>query len=574
MLSCFAAIALPTIVLLSGFYELFPVPGWVDPMIYVGYFIDPAEQIWRYGPLYYSGRVPYIFVGHIFYSVFNPAAAHYAMVLFFNGLALGAVFLAAHRLYRRDVAILATWWLGLNPLWVNAISTGYVDGPAMTFGFVAFACAVFGATRWRSTFSDLSFVASGFFVSAATITHPIPGGIAALAVFVICFALKDERTFLRDLACVVVGGVLGLVASTVYAWSLGAPTIYSFFRQSPMVGLSLGNTSPFTVPFGEWASGSFWALMPLFLVFLSFRILGKKTTPFALVGVICLTLTFAILLFWDVAFGGTTLQKHFYVSYFIFGQTILVASIFGSIPHNMIGDGIRKIGIYLVMIAVVVVLLVYQYLPSVPEITLSRDAKWAVLVALGCMVFIFLRSQRIVAAMASAMALTMLSGILNVETRSAFSDARYPAYKLVFEDVMAIRKVADMTYLRGRNVFVWGNRQYGFSSVRRLENERLSYGISYAGKYERMNELDSLAALWAWDRGALGFDMPNISKVDVTRLQRSKNVGSVIIVCSRELDCDLGVAALNDAGVATSIRARTTVWTPGISPRRVIIADF
>lgn len=574
LLSCFTAIALPTLVLLSGFYELFPVPGWVDPMIYIGYFIDPVEQIWRYGPLYYSGRVPYIFVGHIFYSVFNLTFAHYAMLLFFNGVALGAIFLVAHRLYGRNVAILATWWLGLNPLWVNAISTGYVDGPAMAFGFAAFACAVLGTTRLRSAFSDSCLVASGFFVSTALVVHPIPGGVAALAVFATCFTLRDGRVFLRDIAYVTVGGVLGLALSIIYAWLLGAPTIFSFFSQGPMTGLSVGNSSPFAMPFGDWAPGSFWAFMPLFLLLLSTRIFDKKTTPLVSVGALCLISTFVGLFLWDVVFGGATLQQHFYVSYLIFGQAILVVSILGNIPKSMFEDGNKAILLYLAVIAAAIVPLAYQYFPSVPEISLGWDAKWIALAALGGVAFSFLRKQRIVAAIASVMTLTMLSGVLNEGTRAAFSDARYPAYKLVFDDVLSIRQAADLTYLHGRNVFVWGNRQYGFATARGSENERLSYPISYAGKQERMNELDSLAALWVWDRGALGFDMPRISETDLARLQRSKNVGSVIIVCSRELDCDLGVAALSNSGLTTTIRGRTIVWTPGIVPRRVVIADF
>ena len=575
--SAITAITLPTLVLLSGVYELFPLPGWVDPLIYVGYFLDPIEQIWRYGPLYYSGRVPYIFVGHLFFSIFNPSSAHCALLLFFNGLALGAVFMAAFRLYGRNVAILSTWWLGLNPIWVNSISTGYVDGPTMAFGFVAFACSVFGITRSRSVLTNISFVVSGFFVGITFVTHPVPGGVAALAVLATCFAFKGGWPAVCDLAYVFLGGILGLAISSVYAWQLGAPTIFSFFTQGPMARISLDNASLFAVPFVESFSGSYWAIAPLILLLVSFLIvrrLGRKAAPLALVGTLCLALLFFFLLLWDLAIGGVTLQKHFYVSYLIFGETILVVSMLGSLRQGLCLSGFKEAGLYVAVAASAIVPLAFQHLLATSDNSLVRPISWIALVVLGGATVLFFRAQRSVLAVISLMAITILSGIWNAGTRSAFADANYPSYKLVFEEVTEIRQVADMAYLHGRNVFVWGNRSHGLTGGTTSEKKRLSYAMLYAGKQERFNALDSLAALWAWDRGALGFNMPMIQKADMERLQLSKNAGSVVIVCLRLSDCDQGVAALNNAGFPTSIRTNATVWTPGLEPVKVVIADF
>lgn len=574
-LSAIVAVALPTFVLFSGLYELFPAPGWVDPMIYVGYFLDPAEQIWRYGPLYYSGRVPYIFVGHLFYSVFSPVSAHYATLLFFNGLALGAVFLAAYRLYGRNVAILSTWWLGLNPLWVNSVSTGYVDGPAMAFGFVAFACSVFGATQSRLISANASLVASGFFVSLTMVIHPVPGGLAALAVFATCLAMNDGWSALRDIAYVALGGILGLTLSTIYALQLGAPTIFSFFNQGPMASLSIGHISLFAIPLGQWLPGSYWAVTPLVLLILSFltvRKARKSAVPLSIVGMLCLTIAFIFLLLWDAVFGGATLQEHFYVSYLIYGETILVISILGSFQQSLPASGLKEVRVFLAVAAAAIAPLTWQYFFGAPHGSVSYQILWFLLIVFVVAVSFLFQAQRSVVTIASVMALTMFSGVLNAGTRLAFAEVNHPSYKLVFEEVVAIRKLADLTYLHGRNVFIWGNRRLGLTG--KDDKKRFSYSMSYTGKQERFNALDSLAALWVWDKGALGFEMPTLQNADVKRLQRSRNAGSVVIVCLRQQDCDQGVVALNRAGLPTSIRASSSVWIPGLEPARVVIADF
>jgi len=572
--ACVVALTLPTLVLLSGLYELFPVPGWVDPMIYVGYFLDPAEQIWRYGPLYYSARVPYIFVGHLFYSVFNPVCAHYATLLFFYGSALGAVFCAAHRLYGRNVAILATWWLGLNPLWVNAVSTGYVDGPAMAFGFVAFACAVSGVTRSRLLFSRASLAASGFFVSLVLIIHPVPGGMAALAVLATCYVLRGDRSAFHNFAYVALGGVVGLTISTIYALQLGAPTIFSFFSHGPMARPLMGQASPFETPLSQRLSGNYWAIAPVALLFLSFfaiRRSGIRAMPLAVVGLLCLISAFAFLALWDAVFSGATLQEHFYVSYLIYGEAILFIAVLGGLQKNFSVGRVRQVVLYL---AVIVAAIAPLYVLDEKIDGLGNPIIWLVLVTLGGMTIFLFRAQRSISAVAGMMLLTMFSGVSNAGTRPAFTVSGEPLYKLVFEEVIAIRRVAVLTYLHGRNVFVWGNRSPLDEARDAGKKDRFAYTMSYAGKTLHFNVLDSLAALWVWDRGALGFDMPAIQNTEIERLHRSKGVGSIVVVCLRQLDCDLGVAALNRADLTTSIRASTQVWIPGREPVRVVIVDF
>tara|TARA_R110000868_G_scaffold102678_1_gene282852 strand:+ start:31440 stop:33197 length:1758 start_codon:yes stop_codon:yes gene_type:complete len=577
LFSGIVAVALPTLVLLSGLYELFPVPGWVDPMIYVGYFLDPAEQVWRYGPLYYSGRVPYIFIGHAIHSVFSPVFAHYAMMHFFNGLALGAVFLAAYRLYGRNVAIFSTWWLGLNPLWVNAISTGYVDGPAMAFGLVAFAFAVYGATQARLASAIASYVAAGFFVSLATIIHPVPGGLAALAVLATTITLKGARSAIRDTVYVTLGGVIGVAICTIYALQLGAPTVFSFFSQGPMAGLSTHNVSLFAVPFSEWVPGSYWAIAPLLLLCLAalaIRKTGKKAKPIVIVGALCLATTFTFLLLWDTIIGGVTLQEHFYVSYLIYGEAILVVSILGSLQQSLSVGGQKEVGLFLVVAAASVAPLICLYLLSGSNNYLDFPILWFGLAALGGGTLYLFQTQRQAAAISGVMALTIVSGILNTGTKTNFADSNHPSYKLVFEEVVAIRQSVDLTYLHGRNVFFWGNRRLGLTAKDPEKRERLAYTMSYAGKQTRFNAMDSLAALWVWDRGALSFDMPTLQKEDVERLKRSVNVGSLVIVCLRPQDCDLGVDALKRAELTTTMRASSLIWIPGLEPVRVLVLDF
>ncbi|MCP8713282.1 hypothetical protein, partial [Streptomyces sp. AC04842] len=49
--------------------------GWVDSAIYHSLFLDKAEQIERFGAIYFAGRWPWVLFGSVVFNAFPPALA-------------------------------------------------------------------------------------------------------------------------------------------------------------------------------------------------------------------------------------------------------------------------------------------------------------------------------------------------------------------------------------------------------------------------------------------------------------------------------------------------------------------
>ena len=56
--------------------------------------------------------------------------------------AIGSVYLIILPRYGRVGGVAAAWWLAFNPLWLAAVTRGYVDGPAMAFMLARIACLI------------------------------------------------------------------------------------------------------------------------------------------------------------------------------------------------------------------------------------------------------------------------------------------------------------------------------------------------------------------------------------------------------------------------------------------------
>src|ERR1700733_4953886 len=83
----------PAVFLGIARFELFPPPGWVDPEMYLGFFLNFPRALARFGPDYFSMRLPWTLMGFAAHRILAPNMANYAMVLSFYYLAIGSAYL-------------------------------------------------------------------------------------------------------------------------------------------------------------------------------------------------------------------------------------------------------------------------------------------------------------------------------------------------------------------------------------------------------------------------------------------------------------------------------------------------
>lgn len=573
-------VSLPLFAQFSGAYELFPRPGWVDPMIYVGYFLDPTTQIRNLGAYYFSQRIPSIFLGSLFYEIFTPAYAHIALSILFQLIALISIYSIARRIFGPFAAILSGWWLGANPLWIASVSNGYIDGPAIALSISAIAVLLLGNNGyWRYREALLNLTA-GFLCACVLALHPIPALLTGVAFFVAVMTMQSTKAFLfHRIISIFIGGLLALLSMAIYSRSIGGPFIFLFHDAHPIRNAFAGNAIPFSRPLEKWLPNTF-RIASLFITFVFFALTvyveswGKvKSRQMALLGAATSIAFFIVSVIWDVAVGGMITQTWFYSSYALIGQSLIMVFIIGS----LLADRARGERFRIFLLSAVFFLMIFfvyfnNFIVKSVDI-FSSQVTWAFIFGAGAAILLLILRKIRGVAVATMMILTVIIGIVNLDTRFIFAHRGTVPFRTFFELAIDIRNVVDKSGLNGRRVALWVDRRDLVSSDV-PSNEHATYRFFVSGGTIPLNTFDSLAGLWLWDKGTLSFDMPNVSAANEQWLKQPKMPTSLIMVCTVSAICERGHAKLDALNIPSSVRSRLSVWKAGLNPVTVLIVDY
>ncbi|MCA2371563.1 hypothetical protein ATU3B_08050 [Agrobacterium genomosp. 3 str. CIP 111-78] len=573
-------LSLPIVSQFSGAYELFPRPGWVDPMIYIGYFLDPATQIQNLGAYYFSQRIPYVFLGSLSYEIFTPAYAHIALSLLFQIIALLSVYSIARNIFGPLAAVLSGWWLGANPLWIASISNGYVDGPAIALSISAIAALLLannGHGRFRKALCNFT---AGFLCACVLALHPIPALLTGLALLAAATTMQPSKAsvFQRILE-IFIGGVISLLLMAVYSKSIGGPFIFLFHDAHPIRNAFSGNAIPFSRSLQDWLPNAF-RIASLFIAVVFFAVtvyvenLGKgKARQIALLAVITSITFFAVTLVWDVIVGGMVAQTWFYSSYALIGQTLIMIFIVGTFLSY--GKCILFSVIFLFISIFLGGISVIYFNNSIVEAAYIFNPAliWFLIFGASAGALFFILSKVRNAALFSIFLLTYVIGVVNVDTRFIFTQRETVPFRNFFELAIDVRNAVDRAGLHGRRVALWVDRRDLVSSDVR-SNEHATYHFFVGGGTIPLNTFDSLAGLWLWDKGTLSFDMPNLTAANEQWLREPKMPTSLIMVCTVSAVCEQGHAKLDVLNISSSVRSRQSIWKSGLNPVTVLIVDY
>ncbi|MCB5177746.1 hypothetical protein [Microvirga lenta] len=568
------AILLPVAVLFAGPYQLFPPVGWVDPAIYLSHLLDPRGMIAQFGSTYFSARLPLILLGAAIHHVFRFEYANYILILVIDLVALTSVYALARRAAGIVPAVVATWWLGTNPLWVAAISSGYVDGTAIAFSLAAISVFGIASDLGRAAPRPIALAAVGCLVALCFFVHPLPAGISGLVLLIGSIAVGGSALLLRFVLWAGIAFTLVAMLLGLFMMALGGPFLF-IVDVSPLHNAFAGLARPFIRPFNEWAIEAYRLGMPFAATVIGLALVsaykgGGKAKWAVHLGLALLAVTILFLAGWDVIVGGLTLQSHFYASYLLIGQSLAVIGCAGLLLEAESRTVRASLPLLGAVAALIVVALSLQR--HIGALVSSTFAIWGILTSLLALTaFLCLRGLAR-AAVWGLFCITLIAGIANADTRRIFNVPGQLQSMELYGHLVRIRQAIEGMSLNGRQVMLWLNRSE-YTTGKPVLDESFVFDFYLRGQNLRLNFYDSLAGFWLWDRSTINFEMPTLHQYNLESLQRVRFPTTIILACIYPENCDRGREALEQAGIATRVRARTLVGYPGLTPITLLALD-
>lgn len=574
-------VSLPIALQFSGAYELFPPPGWVDPMIYIGYSLNPHQQIQNLGTYYYSQRIPFIAVGHFFHAVFSPAYAHLGQGVLFQSVAIFSLYTIGKRACSRIAGIASAWWLATNPLWIASIASGYVDGPAIAMSLCAIALFLASKNQSQANSRTAFNFLSGSAIATVLALHPLPALFACIALLIILLMVQTAYSSkFRTIVTCSVGVFFAILLMAVYSQSIGGPFFFLLSDHHPINNALAGRALLFSRSLETWMPQAFRLAMPFvllasFVLHIATAEQADLTNRKALARAAIITMLASIILIvvWDFGIGGLMAQSWFYASYFLIGESLLVVFLITSMLASSMHLPYQALTILVPFAFAAVGIVIFQETIAQTAAELGgKDVWYAIICATAALLLaIWMRLKR--GAMLIMLGLTMSTGIANGDTRFIFTKADSVPFRTFFELALEVRHIVDQNNLHGRRTAVWANR-YDYPSNDIETNQHATYQFSVANQAVPLTIHDSIAGLWLWDKGSLNLAMPELTPANNGWLSVQDAPTSVILVCAVVQTCELGQAKLEQAGLSPTVRSRSMIWKQDLNPVTVIILDY
>ncbi|WP_164985973.1 hypothetical protein [Bosea sp. Tri-44] len=576
MLPMLAVFCITIAVILFAPIQTFPPPGWVDPAMYIGYFLDYRNLLTEFGQNYHSARLPFVLTGSFLYTVFMPKIAGELLVILFSWLALAGVYGVVAKFQGRFPAFFICCWLAFNPLWIATMARGYVDGPAMSF--VLLALAVIASAAGNRTYR---FIAGGALVALGVATHPITlilAGCGVLALLVMSWrSWRDSGIAILALGT---GFALALAALGLASLALGGKFLFILADQNAITRSFKGFGSNYQFAWGEWVPMNYRVLGPVFaLIVAGVTILHTRrlggTPQVTWLGLALLLGPLAFLLYWDLVIGGAALQSSFYTGYLLPGQAFILAGAASAATRLRPGETPARWTAIILTLSGGALLAIYLA-PSLWDLEASVVQfryKWLFLFACLTLLLGAFYTLRWRLALAGLGLLFILLAVINSDTRRIFRPAGAPDFGDYLSATARVSSFVKGLGLGERRLLFWFNRESYSDS-----NSHLAFWTSYSLRFAttilRLNYWDSLTSAWQWDRSILGATMPGFDTAERNMLHALPAQTSIALLCRDANECDAGRDRLEELGYKPRLRGLTPVAEGGTSAFFVRVYDL
>jgi hypothetical protein len=542
---------LPALFLYSGLFQLYPLTGWVDPGIYLGYFFDLPSLVTRYGlgeTTYHGARLSWVLPGFWLHEAFSPQVAQLVLVGLMYFTSIWSAFLAGRGVGGRLGGHLAAAFFAYNPLFLAAVVFGAIDGICITYMLVATAALFSGLPAPLSRVRAAVF---GVFACLATVAHPFA---APLSAFLALAYLLTARPQLKDILLHVAFATLGAIAAFLVLALIGMQFGMPFWfpaASAPMAQRALGGFgASYKLPFSDWAVGSYRLLMPAALIAALVTVLLDRTQRHrraVLASIVLLVVSGALFFIVDLIVQGTTLQVRNYTNLTLPACAVALAALVGR-PHDEISTG----RLALLQLAAMVPALLLAALYAVSPDWFVGGSKLPVLFAALCIAGLVLawRSARKAAGAVVFGLFVLACGALNQDSASVYLARSKVDLREAFMGAHRLAEYIEASpRLRSGGLLIWYDRK-SFTTGSELADRQLSYNMAFRNERFRFTYYDTLSSLYLFDRSLLGAKFPAIEphQLDPVRLQATP----VIVLTQGPLDlagANKSLAILNLAAV-------------------------
>ena len=569
------------LLLSAGIFQLYPPIGWVDPGLYIHWFMTPSENMVFRGGNYHAARLPYVLPGAALYALTDPSTAQALLVVGYSLLGFLAVYiLAAGALRQMSSRVALALIFSMNPLWLAAYLRGYVDGPGIALGLLSLGLLL----RGESLPGRVPLALSGATLFLALAVHPFAGALVGLTALLV-LALRSDSVgrFFTGGAMMMVGAGLALLVLGAIGSVLGMPFFFLGMSSAGVTRAFSGQGSAFTLPLSAWLpSTPRVLLLPLAIglalagvrqvfagerdrlglalagaafvplaVFLGLQPLGGSNLPFT---------------------GFILLQYPFYASYLFLA--LVPASI-------LFLRGLERSGrVFTWPASLALVAATLLSVIAAQQISLAQRDSWlSPGMVWGCLGVLLIFSFATLAwrpgrwAFVSAVCTLGLVGLLNRDTANVLRLEDGADHAAQQRSLAALHQILRASGLTKGNYLVWYNRD-SFTAARKLPAPSL-YLLNFRGQTIRMNMLDSLAASLGWDRSAIGFAMPEITAPGTAVLNSVKaQPRPLVLLCTDAADCERGFSALENEGFVVARETLQNISEAGSAPLTVAIAKI
>lgn len=570
-------------VLFSEMVQLYPPIGWVDPGLYIYWFLTPIENLTLRGADYQGMRLPFILLGAALYRLMTPLVAQAALVSAFYSLGLIAIYALAACVIRTRAARLATLAvLGFNPIWIAAFTRGYVDGPAIALALSALACLLHARRQAPCKTDRIGNIAlhaaAGSFVFLAMATHPFAGGVAGLASLAVLAVRPGKwNLFIGDGACMVGGAVATFFLISVAGKLLGLPFLFLFSSIMIIINqLSLPVSTAFELPAVSWVHTTHrLALVPVSIFVLLAGYSWNRSKDGSSAKQICGLLAAALMALMVIIVWLTRstfmLQFPFYASY-LFLALVPALVLFIRAVETYYSRHTAQIGIVMIGGAFGCFVVAQQLsfdLRATPQFNLIAWIAIALLFAGALLAALAGRSGLALLGIAATLG---VAGASNADTANALRIADGPDNAAQHATLREFRSALNKAGVpRGRYLHWFGREN--FTTARNIPASSL-YRLSFAGIEYQFNALDSLVATLGWNVASVGDAMPQLDLTS-TRAFHALTATPIPLVtlCADLSTCEDGFAALSAQGLIVAGKASTPIEVVG-APRMVVAIAY
>jgi len=268
--------ALPWLALLTGTNWVLESVGvgYIDPWVYLGFFLDLSGHLRAFGYAYNAGRLSWILPGHLIFAAFPPLVARYVLHVGLFYVATFSLYLILKATTSFRAALLSTAFMGFYCFFLFAAGWDYVDGAGITYLLLTILALTYAAAARHS---KIWLTMAGASCAAMVYCHLFLLFLVP-SLLLYYLLINDSNQLQRFLLAALFTGY-GFLAVTL---ALGLVNYaitgnFLFFVSSFKYASTLTRASKawWQVPLGAWVRGATWMILPtaVFLFSLIFILL-------------------------------------------------------------------------------------------------------------------------------------------------------------------------------------------------------------------------------------------------------------------------------------------------------------